>query len=457
MNRRQFMAAMGISSGSLFLPSLSRNGWAAEKAPPQRLLVFFSQHGAWYDGWKMRWDNTPEHSPWQEDLTGLYKTEFSDALAPLHRHRDRMVVIDGLALVSAEADISGVRHAIGQVHSLTGGNARLINGVPFATRPSIDQVISQHVAQPGRYRSLEFGVGDPPASVVYGNTLQPLPFEADARAAHQRLFGTVANSSSDDITGIGQQSVLDLVQAQYSDLEARLSLEDRQKVAVHKELVRELETRIDSLSSLECDTEHSAPEYSTAYFDNLIAYAGIISTAFSCDLTRVITLHMGELPTGMVSPGYTGSLHDDFAHQVYDDAYAAEMMTRHSAIHADQLGILLDALEAIPEGNGSVLDNTLVAWVGELGDPAHGFEHWPVVLFGGTGIRTGRYLYYPSNTPFEGWAYSGELPTMGVPHQKLLVSLAQSMGLDTNVIGETSLTGSDGSIISCTGPLSELL
>ena len=123
MNRRQFLAAMGLGSGSLLLPS-RRPAIAAPTEAPQRFLVFFSQHGTWYDGWKMGTDTRPTDQQWEFDLTSSASPSFSDALLPLSNFRDRLLVVDGLALVSAEADISGLRHEV-QYHTPEAPNTGL--------------------------------------------------------------------------------------------------------------------------------------------------------------------------------------------------------------------------------------------------------------------------------------------------------------------------------------------
>src|SRR5688572_3004801 len=98
MKRRQFLASMGAS---LFLPSLAR---AQSLAPPKRLIIFFTQHGTVYDQWRIE-DAT--------DLASLSENEFSPILQPLHVHRDKLLVVDGVAMLSAELDEPSNEHQIG--------------------------------------------------------------------------------------------------------------------------------------------------------------------------------------------------------------------------------------------------------------------------------------------------------------------------------------------------------
>jgi len=454
MNRRQFLAAMGLGSGSLLLPS-GRSGARAEEAEtPQRLLIFYTQHGTWYDGWKMGTDWHPSDQAWEMSLNGLDASEFSDALLPLLPFRDRLLLIDGLALVSAEADLSGLRHEVGQVQSLTAAPIELVSGVPMASAASLDQVIAQHIGRSDRYRSLELAVGEPPMSVVYSGNKQILPFEASALRTYERLFGlSDGHSDTSEYLRQSQTSVLDMVSARHKALASRLSEADRQKLEIHRELVRELEQRLAGLSQLSCPGGATQPTGSEDYAETALAVTQMIGSAFACDLTRVITLQMGELPVDMVVPGYAGSLHDEFAHAVWTDPYAAQVMTDYTHIHAQQFSEILAQLDSIPEGSGSLLDNTLCVWLGELGDGTHGFNKWTAVLAGGSAFQMGRYLHFPDETPLEGWTWDGSIPQMGKPHQHLLISLLQAFGIETDRFGSTEILGTDGVKIDCTGPL----
>lgn len=453
MNRRQFLAALGLGSGSLVLPS-GKPVLASPTEAPQRFLVFFTQHGTWYDGWKMGAGTLPSNQEWELDLTSPTSPPLSDALLPLSGFRDRLLILDGLALVSAEADISGLRHEVGQVQALTGAPVELVTGVPLGSQPSIDQRVAAHIRRADRYRSLELAVGDPPMSVIYSGRRQQLPYESNPLRVYERLFGLSDNqSNSNDLLAQAQSSLLSQVAERHDALAKRLSGEDRQKLELHRDLVRDLETRVTGLAGLSCESLLPSPTGSENYEETFEAMAHMVVSAFSCDLTRVASLHMAELPIDLVVPGYSGSLHDELAHAVWVDPYAAQVMTDYTAIHAAQFARVLELLDSIPEGNGSMLDNTLCLWVSELGDPTHGFEKWAAVMAGGQAFQMGRYLHFPSDTPFEGWNWDGTLPAMGRPHQQLLTSILQAFGMSDNAVGTESVTGIDGVSIDCTGPL----
>ena len=138
-------------------------------------------------------------------------------------------------------------------------------------------------------------------------------------------------------------------------------------------------------------------------------------------------------------------------------------MTDYSAYHGQQVARLVSTLENIPDVDGrSVMDNTLIVWGSELGDGWHGYRHYNPVLVGGSwAFNTGRYLYWPHDTPAEMRVPSqvlagGMSHVSGLPHQKLLISVARAMGLDVDSVGLRYSRGQRGDFIDLTGPLDRL-
>jgi len=460
LNRRQFLAAMGVAGGSLFLPSMMGGGraWANGANPPKRFVVMSTQHGTWYDGWKMRWPGLPESRHWSKDLRNVAASEFSDALRPLHAHRDTLMVVDGLAMVSAEADKSGLRHELAYVHALTGANCELVSGAPLASAPSVDQRIADVLARPDHFRSIEVGVGEVPLAFFRGNKAY-LPTELDPRRTYARLFGIDSDASSSERASEARGALLDRVRARYERMASRMSGEDKVKLEAHKDLVHSLEQRVRGLSNLSCTPDVSAPEGPRSYEEDFQVNVQMMKAAFSCDLTRVFSFNLGTLPTQNVIPGQVGDIHDDYAHEIYIRQAAADAMTQYTAVHAQHFASILEALRSVPEGNGTMLDHTLCLWTVEVADGAHGFDRWPAVLAGGGGnLQMGRYLHYPRDTPYAGWQWDlGTSTSMGVPHQKLLTGVAQSMGVQVDRMPVETLRGIGGATIDCTGTLEGMM
>lgn len=450
-DRRRFLCALGLAGATAALP---RPSWAVGQAPPKRLIILSSGHGTPYPHWRMRPRGQGDAGTWREDLNGLAAEDFSRSLAPLHAHRRRLNCLDGLSLATAELDLPGYRHEKGWLHAWTGAFVNFTGSDLFATQPSLDQVVARAIARPDRLPSLELGInGGRP--ICHAGRAQQMPLEESPRATWDRLFGL--GTTSDPLRR-AQGSVLDFAKAEHEALRGRLSANDQAKLDTHFELVRQLEQRIQGLSEATCEP---APERGAdrlaAYNANFDAFTEIIAAAFTCDLTRVATISLGDLPASDIGWGnyLSGDVHNDFAHGIYDDPQAALAMSDYTAHHAAQVARLVTALEAIPEAGGSVMDSTLIVWGSELGDGWHSLEKYCVSMLGGAwAFSTGRYHHFPWNrTPIVMQAYGGPTTGAGQPHQHLLVSVAQAMGLSVDHVGMREVRNREGALVNLTGPL----
>jgi hypothetical protein len=136
-------------------------------------------------------------------------------------------------------------------------------------------------------------------------------------------------------------------------------------------------------------------------------------------------------------------------------------MTRYGEIHAGHVARLLERLDSIPEGNGTLLDHTAVLWCSELATGTHRFNIWPAMVAGGAGgaLRTGRYLRFVPQTPnpTPNPQFSGVEALIGRPHNHLLLALASAMGAPQSEIGGRELRTTTGTRVDLTTPLDELL
>jgi hypothetical protein len=466
LRRRQFLAAMGLAGGSLFLPS--RLGRAQTAAPPKRFVVVFTQHGFVHDAWRMRPPGTSEGADFDVAISSLAEDQFSRILRPLAGFKDRLLVVDGLSMASAEGDIAFNEHDKGTRGALTGAPIQDINGVIGASAPSIDQIIAQGVAQPGRLASLEFGViALSNGGAIWRGAGQQLPPDRDPRGAFSRLFppgiGQGELSNADRIRA-GQSSVLDVVADQYDALLPRLSRDDRQKLELHRDLIRGVERRVDELAQIQCvrpDEPDLNDNFGNVghYESRFDAFVDIAAAALACDLTRVISFQMSQLRNDHL--GIVGDVHADYAHTSDVNGDAIEVMSRYGEIHAGHVNRLLTRLDSIPEGNGTLLDNTMVLWCSELATGTHKFNIWPAIIAGGGGgaLRTGRYLRQVPRTPnpTPNPRFGGVEPIIGRPHNHLLLALAQGMGAPQDQVGGTELRTVAGERVDLTTTMDEIL
>lgn len=453
MNRRQFLSALGLTGSALALGSLPRRALAQEGGVPKRLILISTGHGTVYDGWKIRPPGLDASMPFQVPLHDL---TLPRALEPLDAFRDKVAVFDGLSMISAEQDIPGYRHEKGWVHAWTGAWSQLTGSDLHASMPSLDQVVARQIARADRLTSLELtvGFGRPTSHAGAG---QPLPLEGDPRRVFNRLYGLAG-----DPTVAARRSVLDFAGAEFDALAPRLSAADRTRMGDHFDLVRQIEARIEGLASIQCAPDGTVLPGNEGEYDAVFrAQADLLANAFACDLTRVGTLSLGDIPSRDFGWGdyLSGDAHNDFAHRIYVDPQAASAMTDYHRFHSAQVAYLLELLDAIPEGNGTLLDNTVVVWGSELADGWHGYKHWfGMVAGGGWRFNLGNAYVWPyGQQPWEVLTPEGWSRTGGLPHQQLLVSVARAMGLDTDTVGLSELVAPDGSRVDIRGEIEELL
>ena len=261
------------------------------------------------------------------------------------------------------------------------------------------------------------------------------------------MFGP---ASSGDKVGAYRRSTLDFAYQEYRAVASRFDANDRDRLESHFGLVDRLGRRLEGLATLSCE----APPRPAASFDRydlqFDAFVDTIAAAFSCDITRVVSFSLGEMPTAEFGADHiSDKVHKGIAHYIHDDARKHAAMTDYVEFHAEQVARLVSTLEAIPDaGGGSLMDNTLIVWGSELGDGWHGYRHYCPVLIGGSwAFKGGRYMYWPHDTPAEMRVPDQLMPGgttkfAGIPHQRLLVSVARAMGLDVDRVGLSHTYGS---------------
>lgn len=482
VRRRQFLKAAGVGAASLFLPSIERKGHAGPgDGPPLRVVVFFHEHGVYYDNWKMRLPNSPDSEllDFEFSLAGLGADEFSPILAPLYDHRSEMIVLDGLAYLTAMSDPYGDGHAKGWMTAMTGNWARETydDVKSHALTPSFDQIIKDIVrAQDSSLTdlaSLEYGIRPWDGTFHHMNYgLDPngaavkIPHVVDPAAA----FATLFPDTEGDVVAAGRTKVLERAQQQYEQLLPRLSTEDRNKLEQHRDLIHDLENRVEALQNLECSEPVLQPwnggwEWTPEmYAYRLPAMLDLAAAAISCRISRVVTFQTDVPPISLM--GGAGDYHHDYAHQSAPGAEQekVDVVTAQGAAHASQVALMAERLKAIPEEGGTVFDNTIILWISELATGGHTHDQVPVVMLAGknTPFAAGRYLRFGRTSPRpipqgQSWYPEG---LVGQPYNPLLVSVIQAMGGEQNYFGRKTITGTfpggDNVEIGLTGPMTRL-
>jgi hypothetical protein len=512
-SRRDFAKYSGLAALASMFPSLGRAGEPG--SPPLRVLFIYSV-GAWttpatimrppwappewstYNPWDPDHAGMQDLEEWEFDLGDprLSESDFSRVLQPLYRHRAKATVLEGLAMLSTAWDEYGDGHAKGHIGSMCASASTLIEGIRSqSVTPSIDQRINEFLRLTDRtHFSLDFKptserrVEDVLHAFLYksngsGGT-DRLPTESNPEIAFSRIFGGM--TSTPDPREIHRRSVLSLVQSQYSALEPHMSGADRVKLEQHRGMIADLQAQLSAVRM--CGDE--APPASVAGLDrgamweaDWRSFADLITASFACNVSRVASLGLGAPPELYgLSPG--ASIHHEYEHPSnpfkllyeYDgnmDTVITEedgrghtyrevvdAMVARNAYQMAKVAEVIDRLDSVPEGGGTLLDHTIVVYVSELSHGSHGHEHWPVFLFGGgaTGVvRPGRYIKYPQANP-NPYDRNYANNYSGTPHSHLYVSLCRAFGMDIDYIHQPSVEGTFPMrrTISMTGPLPRL-
>ncbi|MDX2020468.1 MAG: DUF1552 domain-containing protein [Deltaproteobacteria bacterium] len=418
--RRALLSRLGVSAAvAPFLPLLNASG---AEAPPKRLVLFFTPHGTIWDNW------VPTGTDSAFTLSRILK--------PLERHQKKIAVLAGLQI---KADGVGAPHTKGP--SLLWSASPLLEDQTFIradgsggrffgwnSSASIDQVIAQKIGLTTPWKSLEFGVrsgGSNPASrMIYAAPKQPLAPEANPYAMFDRLFG--ARSS----TVLKQRKAsVDVLKQELDALKTRAPAADQPRIQAHIDGIANIEKRLLATPKV-CAAPTmgmNVDAFNEANTPTVIdRQMELMAAALACDLTRVASLQytVGDNDNGTYSwLGITRMGHHLLTHAGDSDAQAKEDLTNIYAWYAGRFAYLLDQLDAVKEGTGTMLDNTLVIWGSELGKGnTHSFQKTPFVVAGGAAgaMRMGRFMQFDN-----------------VIHNRLLVAALNAFGIAADTFGKT--------------------
>jgi len=341
-------------------------------------------------------------------------------LEPLAAFRDRIVVLSGLANNEArkfEFEIAG-DHPRACSAYLTATHPKMTSGADIHCGVSVDQIAAKELGRYTQLPSLEIGLETPVIgacesaySCVYYNTISwkgpetPLPMENRPRAVFERLVGDSTNPAERAARIKENRSILDLVSQDLKRLLQSVGQTDRLKLDQYSEAIRSVEQQIQVAERQapkalpDMDKPIGIPEKFSEYTRLMLDLQVL---AFQGDMTRVGTFMVGHEMGGRAYPelGF-GDQHHSLTHHQGDTAKIAKVL-QINMFHARLYGYFLERLRSVPDGDGSLLDHSLLVYGSPLSDGnMHLYKDLPVLLVGGeaTGLRGGRHLAYPENTP----------------------------------------------------------
>jgi len=399
LSRRAVLrGALGATIG---LPLLDAMVPAASAAPPPQL-----RFGAVYipNGIRPEIFTPPSVGP-------LELPPLLERFVPLREHIN---VVTGLRA----PDPFG-HHVIGSLW-LSGGSARQTQGADVQAGQTIDQRIADVIGRETPLRSLELGIQDINSasnscqfgwSCIYMNTLAwqtptaPLPMEVNPQGVFERLFGDVGSAEERAARLRSKASILDSVIEAASRLNGELGMQDRSTVQEYLDNIREVESRIQSAglrASAVTDTPDAPAGIPGTYDEHARAMYDLIALAWRADITRVTTFMKGVEASSLGYPqiGVPES-HHIVSHHGNVPA-TIEKYAKINAYHLSLFGDFVEKLRDTPDGDGSLLDHSLVMYGSGMGNgDKHDQNMIPIVLAGSAAgrLQGGRHIANPNPTP----------------------------------------------------------
>ena len=361
--------------------------------------------------------------------------EFSPILKPLESLRDSVVVISGLDRPA------GGTHAVSTATWLTGSSPKRTEAEDFIAGISLDQVIAQRIGRDTVFPSLEIstedqagyiGACDVGYSCTYMSTISwkgpttPLPMERNPRVVFERLFGRPGTVAERVARMKGDQSILDSVRGDVEALQRDLGARDRVRLGEYLDHVREIEQRIERAEK-QATSDITIPEAPVgippAFEEHVLLMFELMAVAYETDLTRVFSFMMNREASQLVFPNI--GINEPW-HHISHHGNDPEKLASLVKINTWQIGLFgkfLERLKNTPDGDGSLLDHSLLIWGSGMSDSnSHSAVDVPLLLAGkGAGrVKGDRHIAAPRATPLANamldiaQKYGAEIDRLGV-------------------------------------------
>ncbi len=404
LSRREMLRGVG---GAVALPFLDAMvpAFAATTMRSPRLGFVYVPHGAIMTEW------TP-------DAVGS-GFEFKPTLKHLEPYRDRLNIVSGLHHRAAD---STAVHSLSPTTWLSGVRPKPTQGVDAFAGITADQYAARHIGQETMLPTLELatedhsgliGACDRDYGCIYMNTLSwrtetsPMPMEINPRKVFERMFGRGGSVEERIARQREDISILDALTSQANVLHSRLGSHDRSVLEQYLEGIREIERRLHRAETqIRDNPDLEIPEAPAgipfAYEEHVDLMFDLLALAYQADITRIFTFMMAREVSNRTYPqvGVTEGHHATSHHQNRADKMAN--CAKIQSYHVSLFKRFLDRLDAIDDGDGSVLDNTLLLYGSNMSN-SNAHDHYPLpnVLVGGARgrMRGGQHIKEPDHTP----------------------------------------------------------
>lgn len=411
IQRRTLLKGAGVALGLPLLDAMVPAGTALAQTaavPPRRFFGGFVPHGA-----------APGY--WVPESAGPLPAELPYIWQPLERFRDSLTILTGLHATSSEPPPgeTGADHWVAAAF-LCAEKPKKTAGADVRAGHTIDQIIAAEIGQGTLLPSVEMSVEDPGSgasncgegySCVYTNTISwasptmPLPMELNPQVVFERMFGSGSTPAQRVARRARNQSILDSINDKIGSLRREISVPDRSRLDSFTENVREIERRlaIAATATTAAPEDFAVPPGIPQSFDEHIKLMfDLLALGFQADITRVGTLLFARDLTNRRYPESKApnqSFHGVSHHGENPDLIA--QLAEINYYHIQMLAYFADKLANTEEGDGSLLDHSLLLFGSNMGNPnQHLHYDVPHVILGGNGGRMpgGRHLAYPTKT-----------------------------------------------------------
>ncbi|HJZ72129.1 MAG TPA: DUF1552 domain-containing protein [Vicinamibacterales bacterium] len=445
--RRTFLrglgAAMALPVLDAMLPSVSAAG---PSTPPIRLGYVYTPNGI-----VGACDKSPRPFMWTPKTAGA-GFEFSPTMKALEPYREQLNVFSGLAQVTGRALGDGPGdHARATATFLTGVHPKKTGGADFQLGISADQVAAKAFGKYTQLSSLELGLEPQPLagncdsgytcaymSMSWRGPTSPLPAEINPRAVFERLFGDgdSTDARARAVRLASQKSVLDYVTASLSRLRMSIGAGDKRKLEEYLESVRDIERRVQLAEEQNATMVLPSIDRPGAVPDDYLQYTKLMIdmqvVAWQTDMTRVASLMLGRDGSNRAyrEIGISDGHHSISHHQ--GDNERLDKLMKIDELHVSMFAYLLKRLSETPDGDGTLLDHSLVLFGSSISESnIHTHDDLPIVLAGSANgqVKGSRHLVYPKETPLNN-LFLSMFDLTGVPH---VDSLGDSTGRLTDL------------------------
>jgi hypothetical protein len=363
--------------------------------------------------------------------------EFSPTLKPLEPFKDHLTVVGNLT----RAGTTIGDHAVSAAGWLTSVYAKKTEAEDVLAGTTIDQMIANAIGNETAFPSLELATEDftgyiggciPGFSCTYMNTLSwsspttPLPMEINPRVAFERMFGRAGSAEQRLARMSEDRSIIDSISGDAKRLGLTLAASDRNRLDVYLDQLREIERRIQrmeadrSSTAVAMDAPLGVPD---DFEEHVSVMFELLATAYQTDTTRVFTFMMSREASQRTYPQVDiNEPHHTLSHHGGDKEKIVAL-ARLNQYHVQQFAKFVDRMKNTPDGDGSLLDNSLLICGCGMGDSnAHATDPLPTIAVGGLAGQGPRYLPQPEKTPVGNF----------------WVGVADKLGVDIDHIGNSN-------------------